>query len=230
MPATARTVAAMSDLPAVHVRPYRACDRPAVRRICVATGYLGDPVQWQWRDDASFADLFCGWYTDHAADSAWVAVRAGRVVGYLLGCADSTVVPDPVRAIVPQVLRRGLLVRPGTAGVLWRGLADGVALVVGGHGLPEPVLDERWPAHLHIDLLPVARGGGVGAQLVTIWLDRLRAEGVAGCHLETMAENTAAIGFFERQGFLRHGEPTPVPGLRARDGSRLHTQLMVQPL
>jgi len=220
----------MSDLPAVHVRPYRPSDRPAVRRICVETGYLGDPVQWQWRDERSFADLFCGWYTDHAPQTAWVAVRAGRVVGYLLGCADSTAVPDPVRALVPQVLRRGLLVRPGTAAVLWRGLADGVSLMRRGDGLPEPVLDERWPAHLHIDLLPVARGSGVGARLVRTWLDHLRREGVAGCHLETMAENTAAIGFFERQGFRRHGEPTPVPGLRARDGSRLHTQLMVQPL
>ena len=35
----------------------------------------------------------------------------------------------------------------------------------------------RWPAHLHIDLLPEARGSGVGRQLMARWLDALRADG-----------------------------------------------------
>jgi ribosomal protein S18 acetylase RimI-like enzyme len=220
----------VSDAARVQIRPYRPADRSAVRHVCVETGFLGEPVQWQWRDAESFADLFCGWYTDHEPGSAQVATLDGRVVGYLLGCRDTTRVADPVRAIVPQVLRRALLVRPGTAGVLWRAVADGLADAVRGQLPPEPVRDDRWPAHLHVDLLPEARGAGVGERLLAGWLGTLRGAGAAGCHLETMAENHAAIAFFERQGFRREGAVTRVPGLRARDGTRLHTQLMVHEL
>jgi hypothetical protein len=58
------------------------------------------------------------------------------------------------------------------------------------------------------------------------WLDRLRAAGAPGCHLQTLVENTRAVLFFERMGFVPHG-PTPlVPGIR-HQGRRLHQQTMV---
>jgi RimJ/RimL family protein N-acetyltransferase len=211
------------------IRPYRPEDRAAVRRICVETGFMGDPVQWQWRDEDSFADLFSSWYTDHDAAEAYVVADAtDQVQGYLLGCADTSRVPDPVRALAPTVLRRGLLFRPGTAGVLWRGVRDVLGELRHGRRGPDPTLDRRWPAHLHIDLLPAARGTGVGTELIRTWLSRLRQQGVPGCHLGTMAENRAAIAFFEHVGFRTEGAPQPLPALRARDGSRLHGQLMVQ--
>lgn len=206
--------------------------------MCFETGYMGDPVAWQWRDADSFADLFSGWYTDDAGDDALVVVGEedgdhgddGEVLGYLLGCRDTRQVPAPGRLAAHHLLRRGLLVRPGTAGVLWRTLADVARVAVTTRSLPAEVVDERWPAHLHIDLLPAARGGGIGRQLMTRWLDSLRADGIAGCHLTTWAENDGAIAFFEAMGFRREGPPQPMPGLRSPEGSRHHSQLMVQSL
>jgi len=212
------------------VRSYREGDREAVRRICFETGYMGDPVAWQWRDAESFADLFSGWYTDQEPGSALIAEHGGRVVGYLLGCRDSRTVPPPTVAARRHLLRRGLLVRPGTAPVIWRSIADLATSSTGGRR-PDPAFhDDRWPANLHIDLLPEGRGVGLGRSLVRRWLDSLRSKGVAGCHLETWAENDGAVAFFEAMGFARHGEPTPMPGLRSPEGHRHHTQLMVQSL
>ena len=68
----------------------------------------------------------------------------------------------------------------------------------------------------------------VPIDLMQAWLDRLRAVGSPGCHLGTLAENTAAIRFFERMGFARHGPPTRVPGMRTRSGQRMHQQLMTR--
>jgi GNAT superfamily N-acetyltransferase len=153
-----------------------------------------------------------------------------RVVGDLLGCRDTTAVELPPRAVARHLIGRGLLVRPGTAPVLWRTLGDAAVATARRRMPPAQVVDERWPAHLHIDLLPEARGTGVGRRLVDGWLASLRAEEVPGCHLVTWAENGGAIAFFEAVGFVRHGDPQPMLGLRSPTGDRHHTQLMVQRL
>jgi GNAT superfamily N-acetyltransferase len=61
----------------------------------------------------------------------------------------------------------------------------------------------RWPAHLHIDLLPEGRGRGLGRRLMEGWLARLRR--------------------------VRQGAPHPAPGFRTREGRRrMHVQWMVR--
>jgi ribosomal protein S18 acetylase RimI-like enzyme len=209
----------------IAIRPYRPEDREAVRAIVFATGFMGEPADWYWRDATSFADVWSGYYTDCEPESAFVATDGAAVVGYLLGCVDTRRAPSPRAAIVRQLWRRQLPVRPGTAGFFWRSVAD----VLRQPGVPSGELsDPRFPSHLHIDLLPAGRGRGAGRGLMEAWLDRLRAAGSPGCHLGTLAENTAAIAFFERMGFARHGPPTRVPGMRTRAGARMHQQLMTR--
>ena len=208
------------------VRPYRAADRDAVRAIAYAVGFMGEPADWYWGDFPSFANIWTGYYTDHEPASAFVAEVDGRVVGFLVGCVDSATAPTAEDAIRREVLRRFLLLRPGTAGFLWRAVRD-------ARHTPAPataVHDPRWPSHLHINLLPQARRGGMGRQLVQAWLARLRVIGSPGCHLTTMVENQRAIAFFERSGFRREGDPHLLPGMRLRTGERMHLQVMVQDL
>ncbi len=212
---------------AIAVRPYRGTDREAVRAIAYSAGYMGDPPDWYWRDVTSFADIWTAYYTDCEPESAFVAESGGRVVGYLLGCVESARAPSPIVALGRQVIRRFLLLRAGTAGFLWRSIWD----TVRERGSPTGEIDDpRWPSHLHMNLLGEARGCGVGAQLMRAWLSRLREVKSPGCHLATLAENTRAVGFFERMGFRHLGSPVLVPGMRLRAGGRMHLQLMVQGL
>jgi GNAT superfamily N-acetyltransferase len=211
------------------VRPYTPADREAVREICYVTGYIGEPVDWQYRDRESFADLFTSYYTDAEPESAFVADHEGAVGGYLLGCVDTTQAWNPA-VVFGRHLRRGLMFRPGTAGWVWRSFFDVAADAARRRLPPSPVHDERWPAHLHIDLLPATRGHGVGAELIQTWLDRLRQLDVPGCHLETFAENRGALAFFRSMGFRTEGPPVPSPGFRTREGRRMHIQLMVRDL
>jgi ribosomal protein S18 acetylase RimI-like enzyme len=193
---------------------------------------MGEPIDWQWRDPASFADMFTGYYTDREPESAFVVEVGGVVSGYLLGCVDSHRAWNPGAVAGRHIVRRGIAFRPGTAAVVWRTFSD-VAVDVARRRLHLRDLefdDPRWPAHLHIDLLPPARGRGAGRKLVHDWFARLRDHGVNGCHLQTMAENSDAIAFFAALGFHRHGDPQLVPGLRARGGGRLHSQVMVTEL
>jgi ribosomal protein S18 acetylase RimI-like enzyme len=218
------------DGPDLVVRPYEPRDRARVRHVCFETGYLGDPVAWLWRDAESFADMFSGYYTDEEPESAWVVEVDGVVCGYLLGAVDAHRAWDPASVAGRHVTRRGIAFRPGTAGVIWLTIADGAVDVAHKRIDPKAMgfRDPGYPAHLHIDLLPEARGCGAGRRLVDAWFGRLASLGVAGCHLDTFAENRGAIAFFESVGFERFGPPMLIPGFRRRGTPRMHTQTMVR--
>jgi GNAT superfamily N-acetyltransferase len=212
----------------VSIRPYEAGDREAVREICYVTGYMGDPIDWQWRDKQSFADLFSSYYTDAEPQSALVAELDSVVAGYLLGCVDSRRAWPSAGIFFRHFLRRGIAFRPGTAGVVWRSLGDATIDALRRQLPPVSIRDPRWPAHLHIDLLASIRGRGVGARLVKRWLESLKDGGVPGCHVETLGENRRALAFFESMGFRRSGRPTRAPGLRSPSGEGHTVQLLVQ--
>ena len=209
------------------VRLYRHADRAAVRDVAYRTGYMGEPADSYWRDFTSFANIWTSYYTDREPESAFVAESKGRVVGYLLGCVESGRATRPAAVLTEQVLRRFLFFRPGTAGFLWRSVWDTAR---DGRLPAGELVDPRWPSHLHTNLLPEARGCGVGAKLLDVWFARLRAAGSPGCHLVTLAENRAAIAFFARMGFRHFDAPVLVPGMRLRSGGRMHLQIMVEEL
>jgi GNAT superfamily N-acetyltransferase len=62
---------------------------------------------------------------------------------------------------------------------------------------------ERYPSHLHIDLLPRMQGRGVGRELISTLVAALRAQGSRGLHLYVSLQNTRAIGFYAHVGFSR---------------------------
>lgn len=65
---------------------------------------------------------------------------------------------------------------------------------------PVPWVQE-YPAHLHIDLLPSARGRGLGRRLIERVTDALRKRGVPDVHLVAGAEDGPALAFYPRVGF-----------------------------
>lgn len=214
-------------MPEFEIRAYAPSDREAIRRICFETGYMGEPIDWLWRDRESFADLITRYYTEREPESILVAARGERVVGYLTGCVDSERARGASVREIRRLLRKGALWKPGFGAFLGRVLID----VVRDRGAPEEALaGPRWPAHLHIDFLPEGRGRGLGRRIMERWFERLRGLGTPGVHLGTFAENHSAIRFFEACGMARHGAPRRAPGFRTREGGRMHLQWMTRSL
>ena len=58
----------------------------------------------------------------------------------------------------------------------------------------------RYPAHLHINLRPAARGAGVGQRLVGAFCEQAAAADAPGVHVVTGA-GARNIGFYRRCGF-----------------------------
>ncbi|MDA8369740.1 MAG: GNAT family N-acetyltransferase [Nocardiopsaceae bacterium] len=207
------------------IRTFAEDDRAELRELFTRAGE-GAPTASLWGHEESEAAIYLDPYMESAPDSLFLAVVDGALVGYLTGCLDGSVLPSESERMETAIRRYRLILRPGPAAFFARSMVDTARAAI----LREPTAgefeDARWPAHLHINVAPSARGTGAADALMDRWFDRIRETGSPGCHLQTLVENTRAVRFFERMGFAKHG-PTPlVPGLRY-GGRRLHQQTMV---
>lgn len=120
------------------------------------------------------------------------------MVGYALGAPDPGVYGRALRAVVlRRVLPRCL------GGRHTRSLAAGPYLL---RALRFPSPHAPWnlyPAHLHLNLLPAARGPGLGLgrRRLEAHLRALEAAGVPGVQLSTTRENAAALILYRTCGF-----------------------------
>lgn len=211
------------------IRAYDSVDRTSIRDVCCETGIMGNPIGPHWGYKPTWADAQTKYYTDEEPESALVVVNDDKkVVGFLLGCVDSPrqfdkqMEPDHYYTI--QGFTRGLFMRPSTAPFIWRALYDKVRDQKNGT-IPDDLefRNDHFPAHLHIDLLPEARGKRIGTKLVSLWLQHLERREIPGCYLQTVVENPGAVKFFESVGFQSVNADVPVPGLRVvNEDGRMH--------
>jgi len=211
------------------IRPYRAEDRPAVRRIAYDTALIGNSIADQYRDFDSLADMLSAYYTDHEPHNALVAERDGQVVGYLLSCLDTQRAITPARYALRHMLLRGVCFRPGTARFYARAARDTLADLT-HTGRPRFDL-ARYPSHTHSNFAAHARGRGLGMQLYLKVFDHLKAQGSPGMHGEVLVENPLMIRWLQdKLGYQLLGQPYHVPGLRGPDGKRLRLQMLTRDL
>lgn len=182
------------------VRPYRPEDREAVRRIYADTAFFGEPVEAYFDDRELFADLGINAYLDHFPDYVFVASEADNIVGYILGCPSGD---SGIRAYTVASLPRLLL---GVARKRYRLGQKTIAYALANlqavlHGELLEVRSALYPANLHVNVVAEARGRGLGASLLSTYLEKLRSENIAGVHLVTTELNQAAVRLFRRHGF-----------------------------
>lgn len=116
-------------------------------------------------------------------------------MGYILATSDSSAFATwaernwwgPLRQLYPRKSKN----------VSWT--QQLIALLHEGYKPPSGI--EGYPAHLHIDLLPVGQKQGWGKVLISLLCKELKEMGVKGVHLEVSCRNTNAIGFYKRAGF-----------------------------
>lgn len=191
---------------------YRPADRERLYEICVRTADAGADATDRYADPDLVGHVYLGPYLTLEPDLAFVlrARPGARADGYLVGTAFTAAFEERcAQAWWPTLRERypaekdyppadaelvHLLHRPPRSRYPW---------------LP------RYPAHLHIDLLPAARGHGLGRALVDRFTNELRARGVPGLFLGVSAQNAGAVGFYRHLGMtvLQEEPGTLVMGL-----------------
>lgn len=212
---------------ALEVRPFRPADRGPLTELFRYAGE-GSPTGSLWDHPASEAQIYLDPYVELEPESLFVAEVDGALVGYLTGCLDSALFPGEDARMVAAIREHRLMLKRGPRSFFLRAGLDSLRIRLRRQPAAGEFADPRWPAHLHVNVAPAARGTGAAQELMRCWLDRVDGAGVAGCHLQTLVENTRAVRFFERSGFVPFGPTPQVPGMR-HEGAVLHQLTMVRP-
>ncbi len=216
------------DVPAAFIiRPYDVGDRDAVAHVCVCTAAGGQDARGLYSDDALMPDVYALPYVEHSPELAFVVTTVdagddagGRVVGYVLGVADT---PAFVAWWERVWTPRFRAAHPAAGAPTGRNPRYAEADLVRDGADPQRMLRgltaeelQAFPAHLHIDLLPEAQRRGLGRRLLDTLRQALAARGVPGVHLGYDPANTSARAFYDRYGFVElpsHRPDAPLLGI-----------------
>jgi ribosomal protein S18 acetylase RimI-like enzyme len=181
----------------VTVRPARAADAPALYDICLRTGDDGGDASDRYDDPRLLAEVYVGPYLALEPDLAFVVTADDVVGGYVLGARDTAEFERRCEASWWPVLRARY---PLDA---WPGDGPDAHIVRMLHRPPvaDRALMDRYPSHLHVDLLPAWQGGGWGRRLLQTLFATLADAGSPGVHLGVSRSNERAVGFYRRMGF-----------------------------
>ncbi|MCJ1475341.1 hypothetical protein MMC13_004003 [Lambiella insularis] len=134
---------------------------------------------------------------------------SGTAVGYIVGTPNTQVFVDRYQAeYIPKLPAYGYpepsmdkpaLGKEDLARTLLQTMYTPQALLHDGY----PQLLKEYPAHLHIDILPVYQRQGYGRRLMTMFCETLRECGAIGVHLIIAGDNVRAERFYDRMGFGR---------------------------
>lgn len=197
-------LASMTAHPTATLRPYQPDDLADVHDVCVRTGHAGGDARPVYPDPEILPVVFAAPYVHLEPELAFVVDNGERVVGYILGTADTAAFARRVRAEwLPRVRDR----YPAPAGPPSSPAEHIADLLHHPERFVHPELAD-YPAHLHIDLLPDYQGAGLGRALMRRFLAALAARGVERVHLGMDSANTRAGAFYRRLGF----HELPLPG------------------
>lgn len=168
----------------MNIRKYKETDREQVIYICLndmlKTNYPQDIIDYvEW--------MFSRYYVDIEPDICYVAVDENdKAVGYIYGSKDYDYYQNnfgPYIRKVSELKNRAFL---------------GEALT---EMFDHAIYKDKYPAHLHIDILPEYQSKGFGSKLINSFCDELKSRGIKGVMLIVGAENEGARRFYERNGF-----------------------------
>lgn len=184
----------------MRIRGYRPADLDDLYRICLLTADSGRDATALYSDPRLPGEIYAAPYGLFEPDLAFVAEDAEGVGGYVLGALDSTAFERRLdRDWWPQLRLRYPELRPGEAAALSQ------PEQITRHHIRQPwtasqELTQRFPSHLHIDLLPRLQGRGLGRRMMDVLIAALRARGSRGLHLFVSRDNERAIAFYRHLG------------------------------
>ncbi len=182
------------------IRPARPGDEPGAYHVCLKTGDSGQDGEPFYRDDPdALGRIFVGPYLAYEPGLSLILEDEQGICGYALGAFDTRAFFARYEAEWRPKLCAKFSAPQGDPGGWTRTQQVHHWYHHPDYFFPEPY--EKFPSHLHIDLLLRARGQGYGRRMLEQVMEQLRQRGSPGAHLGMSAVNLSAFGFYQRLGF-----------------------------
>lgn len=178
------------------IRPYHNTDLSSIYRICLLTGFNGRDATLYLKDPDLVGHLFAAPYAIFEPSLCFILTIDCKPCGYVLGTSDSSIFNNTCEKKWFPALRRRYILPNKEEDTLE---ADFIRYLHCKQTIFEWIDD--YPAHLHIDILPVAQKKGYGGKLMKVFLNQLKYLNTKGVHLVVSKKNQNAIGFYKNLGF-----------------------------
>ena len=168
----------------ISIRKYQEKDKELLREICIKTSSL--PVETEAQRKYLYL-MYNDYYTEVEGRNCFVAVDENDVaVGYIL-CAENYGRYSKIfrKFYLPEIKKLGFGFYVGAVGEM------------AAHYL----FSKKYPAHLHIDILDVCQGQGVGTRLMNELKAHLKSKDIPALMLSCGGNNTKAVKFYKKNNF-----------------------------
>ncbi len=179
----------------VVLRPYRPDDLNALYDICLVTGDSGQDATPLHHDGQLIGHIYAAPYGVLEPANVFVAEDDEGVAGYVVGTHDTDAFEARLEREWWPALRERYARVPDAE--LTPADRQRIAAIRDPGAAPVDIV-ARYPAHIHMNLLPRLRGQRVGTGLLQLWVDQAREAGVKGIHLGASITNTGGIAFWSR--------------------------------
>lgn len=183
------------------IRGYQPGDLDDLFRICLQTADSGQDGSHLFHDPTLPGDVYAAPYAIFEPSLAFVAEDQSGVGGYVVAALDSRLFERRLAHDWWPALRVRYPEPPQDRAESMSPAERRALHYIHHPPDTDPALAERFPSHLHINLVPRLQGRGAGRQLITTVISSLRDQGSPGLHLHVGYGNTRAPGFYRHVGF-----------------------------
>lgn len=177
-------------------------DQDALAMICLKTGDAGQDATAREDDPMLIGAIYALPYQVIEPMFAFVIEHPEHgVCGYVIGAPDTLRFHRVIEETWYKTLRPDIK-DPGPDRSKWRG-SDWARYLIHHPDYSFPKSLYPYPAHAHIDLLPVAQGKGLGRLALRFLMGQFATQKVPGMHLGVAPSNVNAIRFYEKLGLRR---------------------------
>jgi ribosomal protein S18 acetylase RimI-like enzyme len=193
----------------LRIRRFRPEDTDALYAISLATGSAGSDASHLYEDPKLMGQIYSAAYALLEPELALVVEDREGVAGFAVGAIDTAAWEARLEREWWPPLRRRYAAPPEADKDSWT--ADQRRAFTIHHPSQAPsIVVWKYPAHLHLNLLPRLQGRGVGAKLFDGWRLLATARGATAIHVAVNHANARAVHFWRKLAFAELG-PAGLP-------------------
>jgi GNAT superfamily N-acetyltransferase len=213
LPAAEALIAAVGDGPCAQavqnacsggamasIRSVRPEDIDALYAISLATGFEGGDASHLYDNPELLGHIYAAPYAVLEPNLALVIEDSQGIAGFAVGVADTSTWEHRLEKEWWPQLRLRYTDPPEALRNSWTPDERRAAMIHHPARTPQSVTS-RYPAHLHMNLLPRIQGSGRGSRLFDKWRSIAVADVGKGIHVGANRANTRAIRFWGKIGF-----------------------------